>query len=330
MRSEVVTLNEKRNVTLTIYLQDTGMDGALPSLRPGMLVLPGGGYTHCSHREADPVAAAYLQAGYHAFVLRYSVKEDAAWPNPLEDYEQAMEYIRTHADQWGLYADKVAVIGFSAGGHLAACAATMARNKPNAAILGYAVAGSDVQGCLASAPDAIAAVDHNTCPCFLMHTRNDFTVPVDNTIRFMLELAKHDVAFESHIYAYGPHGYSTCDSSIQTIDDTLCPRVPNWVPDSIGWLRDVFGALTRSGMEQPKCPLRMTGNYEKHLSVTCTVGHLLDNPQSRAILRSAVPSFPEDNPMYRKLRLCDLLRFGGVPQQLVDALDTQLKQIENL
>lgn len=330
MRSEVVVLNAQRNVTLTLYLQDIGMDGALPSRRPGILVLPGGGYTHCSHREADPVASAYLQAGYHAFVLRYSVKEHAAWPNPLEDYEQAMQYIRGHASQWGLYEDKVAVIGFSAGGHLAACAATMAKNKPNAAILGYAVASSDVKGCLASAPDAIAAVDRNTCPCFLMHTRNDFTVPVDNTIRFMLELSKHDVAFESHIYAYGPHGYSTCDSSIQTVDDTLCSRVPNWVPDSIGWLRDVFGALTRAGMEKPKCPLRMTGNGEATLSVTCTVGYLLDNPRSLALLRAAVPDFPEDNPMYRKLRLCDLMRFGGIPQQQIDALDAQLRQIDHV
>jgi acetyl esterase/lipase len=330
MKCETVVLNAERNVTLTIYLQDISPDKRVPAMRPGILVLPGGGYYRCSDREADPVALSYLQAGYHAFILRYSVAQHNAWPNPLDDYEQAMEYIRSHAQQWGLIDDKIAVIGFSAGGHLAACAATMSKNRPNAAILGYAVAGTDVWGCLPSAPDAIAAVDRNTCPCFLMHTRNDFTVPVDNSIRFMLELAKHDVAFESHIYAFGPHGYSTCDSSIQPHGDHLCDRVANWVPDSIGWLRDVFGELTANGMSHPICPMRMNGNGEATLSVTCTISHLLQHPQGKQALLEIAPNQPLDNPLYGKLRLCDLLRFGGFSQEKIDAVDHQLQKIENI
>ena len=62
----------------------------------------------------------YLKAGYQTFILRYSVREDAAWPTPLDDYEQAMELIRSKAEDWNLYPDKIAVIGFSAGA--AACA----------------------------------------------------------------------------------------------------------------------------------------------------------------------------------------------------------------
>ena len=70
--------------------------------------------------------------------MRYSIKEDAKWPNPLEDYEEAMELIRSKSEEWNVYEDKIALIGFSAGGHLAASAATMSINRPNAAILGYA------------------------------------------------------------------------------------------------------------------------------------------------------------------------------------------------
>ena len=58
--------------------------------RPAILVIPGGGYQYCSVREADPVAFAYLRAGYQAFVLNYSVGKHAVWPNPLQDVEQAL------------------------------------------------------------------------------------------------------------------------------------------------------------------------------------------------------------------------------------------------
>ena len=119
MEKEVIVLNEARKVTLTAYLQDVeGEFGNIPK-RPGILVLPGGGYQMCSDREADPVAFPYLKAGYQVFVLRYSVKKDALWPQPLEDYDAAMDLIRSRAQEWKLYPDKIAVIGFSAGGHLA-------------------------------------------------------------------------------------------------------------------------------------------------------------------------------------------------------------------
>lgn len=78
---------------------------------------------------------AYLKAGYDAFILRYSVGENHKWPEPLEDYEDAMEYIANHAEEWNVLADKIAVVGFSAGGHLAGAAATIAKHKPAAVYL---------------------------------------------------------------------------------------------------------------------------------------------------------------------------------------------------
>ena len=138
---------------LTAYLQPVGGEFAPLARRPAVLVLPGGGYRMCSDREADPVALAYLQAGFQAFVLRYATGAQAAWPHPLEDYEAAAALIRSHAEDWTLYPDKLAVIGFSAGGHLAACAAAMAGQRPNAAILGYPVIDKDtVEAYLPGAP----------------------------------------------------------------------------------------------------------------------------------------------------------------------------------
>ena len=92
MKTIEVTLNEKRNVRLTAFIQDVGKEYRNITKRPGVLVIPGGGYMFCSDREAEPVALAYLNAGYDAFILRYTINEVGSWPDPLQDYEDAMEY----------------------------------------------------------------------------------------------------------------------------------------------------------------------------------------------------------------------------------------------
>lgn len=350
MITEKLVLNQQRNVTLTAYLQDVG--GEFPNIpkRPAILVLPGGGYMMCSDREADPVALAYLQAGFQAFVLRYSVGEHALWPNPLDDYEQAMALIRDNAQKWNLYADKVAVIGFSAGGHLAGAAATMAKNKPDAAILGYpAVEGETIRACEATAPDVVAAVNNETVPCFVFATRNDDIVPISNTLSFTAALAKYGVGFESHIYAYGPHGFTVCNSSVLAPGTPICPRAADWVADSIAWLQDVLGDFGQGAMTEPKCGRRVNDDYEPFLSVDCTVAHLMSNAQSRAILAPMMaaakerrqqlsgeeaPTEPENGEdiatgLGSKMTLRSALNYGQTPAEVVRQLDEALRKIPN-
>lgn len=347
MEKEVIVLNEARKVTLTAYLQDVeGEFGNIPK-RPGILVLPGGGYQMCSDREADPVAFPYLKAGYQVFVLRYSVKKDALWPQPLEDYDAAMDLIRSRAQEWKLYPDKIAVIGFFAGGHLAGAAATMAKNRPAAAILGYAVLNEDVKGCNKSAPSVVDAVDDDTCPCFLFASRTDNLVPIANTIEFMQALDRHDISFESHVYAYAPHGFSTCDSSVQDKDTSMCDRIPDWVADSIGWLKDVLGDFGKGSMTKPVCGHYASGDREAYLSVDCTMGLLMSNPKAMAILGDVLGgmmggSSAQSNPMtedmdqadimavVKKMKLRDALAYGSTSAETVEALDARLRQIENI
>lgn len=346
---EKIILNEQRNVTLTAFLQDVG--GEFPNInkRPAILVLPGGGYRMCSEREADPVALAYLQAGYQAFVLRYSVQEHALWPNPLNDYEQAMELIRGKAEEWNLYPDKVAVIGFSAGGHLAGSAATLAKNKPNAAILGYPVTeGATARACEATAPDLVSAVDSTTSPCFVFATRNDNLVPISNTINFVAALAENGISFESHIYAYGPHGFSVGNSGVMAPEASICNRAADWVNDSIQWLKDILGDFGEGKMTEPRCSRRVNDDCEEFLSVDCTITHLMANEQARAILAPMMAAAQEkmaekygdkmpkqsetQNPalgLGAKMTLRSALAFGNVPQQMVEQLNAALKQIKN-
>ena len=190
MKTQEIILNENRNVTLTAYIQE--VDGEFGfSRRPAMLVIPGGGYAMCSDREADPVAMAYLKAGYQAFVLRYTCTPKGKWPLPLEDYEQAMARIEEHADEWHLDKSRIAVVGFSAGGHLAACAATVAEHKPAAAVLVYPAILKDIcDMCQPGMPYPHEHVTAQTCPCFLVAARDDRTVDISNTLRMELALAE--------------------------------------------------------------------------------------------------------------------------------------------
>lgn len=341
MKLEKIQLNEARSVSLTAYIQETGGEFSNIQRRPALLILPGGGYQFCSRREADPVAMPYLAAGYQVFILDYSVKEDAVWPNPLNDYEEAMSLIRKNKDVWHLYADKVAVIGFSAGGHLAACAATMSRNRPNAAILGYALMGEDVKGCNPTAPNAIAAVDRKTSPCFLFSSRTDGVVPVKNSILFMEALMESDVAFESHVYAYGPHGFSTGNSAVDL--NAACSRTKNWVSDSIAWLTDLFGDFCREGgMTPPACPPSINGNGRDFLSMDCTFGYVWQNPEGKAVLRDFLTQAQVETPaemeidlsnpplLFHSLKINDLMELGKIPPAQSAALAERLEGIRNL
>ena len=272
MKTETITLNETREASLTAYIQE--VDGEFGfSKRPAMLVIPGGCYAMCSDREADPVAMAYLKAGYQAFVLRYTCTPKGKWPLPLEDYEQARALIEEHADDWHLDKARIAVVGFSAGGHLAACAATVAQHKPAAAVLVYPAILKDICDlCQPGMPYPHEHVIAQTCPCFLVAARDDRTVDISNTLRMELALAEKGVAFESHIYSYGGHGFSTGEDWINT--NSVCPRLPRWVPDSIEWLGEVMGKLTRGGFTEPVSAGSMNGNFAPVLSADCTLSHL--------------------------------------------------------
>ena len=239
MEQSRLILNEERNVSLTCYIQPVGGEYWGMTKRPAMIILPGGGYQYCSDREADPVAFPYLQAGYQVFILRYSLNENAVWDNPLKDYDQAYETICENAEKWFVDTDRIAVIGFSAGGHLAASAAVSAKHRPRAAILGYPVITTTIPW-NKSAPDPSKLVDDKTCPCFVFASRNDGTVPIQDSLNFLSALNEKGIPFETHIYSYANHGFSTCEPQINN-RDWCCNRTADWVRDSIEWLRETVG-----------------------------------------------------------------------------------------
>lgn len=341
LKQQEIILNQERKVRLSVMIQAVG-GGAFPELhkRPGVLILPGGGYSMCSNREAEMVAYPYLQAGYHAFVLRYSVGKHNAWPNPLNDYEQAMELIYSHAEEWNVLTEKMALIGFSAGGHLAACAATMSKYRPQAAILGYAALSREsADMCQPGMPVPGEHVDEKTCPMFLFATRDDNIIPVQDTVDFEKALIGYGIMFESHIYAFGQHGFSTGVEHLNA--GSLCSRTKHWVSDSIEWLQDVLGVLQTNGMAQPVCLGKINGDWEEMLSVDCTVGHLKkQGGQAQQVVRetlfvldAAAAEMTGNNTIietvYGKMKLRDLMVMTGQPQADIVRLDEDLKKIVN-
>lgn len=239
MEKVFMTLNEERNVTLTGYLQQVGGEFSVQK-RPAMMVFPGGGYQMLSDREADPVALAYSRAGYQTFVLRYSLKDKGAWPCPLEDYENAMEIVKKNADEWGVDVNKISVVGFSAGGHLAACAATIAKTKPAAAVLVYPVILKEIADlCQEGLPLPNEYVSPSTSPCFIASVADDKTASVDNSLMMSLALSQNGVPFETHVYSFGDHGFSTGEDWL--LLKPACARIGNWVDDSLSWLAEQLG-----------------------------------------------------------------------------------------
>ena len=344
MEYEKIILNRERNVTLTAMVQGVGGEFRGIEARPAVLVIPGGGYMFCSDREADPVAMPYLKAGYHAFILRYSVGADAAWPQPLNDYEQAMSLIRERAEQWHVIPDKIAVIGFSAGGHLAGAAATMSVNRPNAAILGYAVLRRDTALEIGTDnPGIVEHVDERTCPCFLFATRTDSVVPIQNTLDMMNALNRFQTSFECHIYPYGPHGFSTGDSSIQGAETVFPRRAENWVVDSIAFLRDLFGDFGSLGMTEPKLRSHVNDDGMAWLSLDCSIARIFGNPEARRVLAPTIekmrqqiqPFSPEmsfEDMMHAlgKMTLRNLLAERGIDTERFAELNAALGQIPNI
>ncbi|HBG75409.1 alpha/beta hydrolase [Eubacteriales bacterium mix99] len=256
--------------TLTTYLLDDIAQSNFRPKRASVLICPGGAYRFVSDREAEPVAMRFLAAGFDAFILRYRVAPSARYPEPLLDLFRAMWLIRENAAKWNLDPDRIAVCGFSAGGHLAASLGVFWEspelraaigmpegiNQPDALILGYPVItsgahahkGSFVNLLGENAPEEIwnkmsleFQVNKSTPPSFLWHTFSDQAVPVENSLCFVRALNQQGIPFELHVFPEGPHGLSLCDKETAVGNPSLInDHTAKWMPLCLEWLGRQF------------------------------------------------------------------------------------------
>lgn len=214
--------------TLTAYLRED------PAPAPAILICPGGGYENlCERAEGEPIARRFNELGFQAFVLDYRIAPDR-FPAPLHDGIRALQMIRKNAAEWNVIPDRVAVCGFSAGGHLCGMLGTIgmqiapeigidpADAKPDGLILSYAVLsmlppnqhtgsrlnllGEDAPEDLCRLCSPIFQVNGSTPPAFVWQTFHDSQVPYPNAIEFSKALMDRNIPCELHIYPLGDHG----------------------------------------------------------------------------------------------------------------------------
>lgn len=232
------------SATLTCYVQDATSE--LPALEtcPAALILPGGAYCYCSDREAEPVALAYMQAGFNAFVLRYTTSGECpsseVFQHALPEAEEALKYLRTNSAELHIDPGKIAVVGFSAGGHLAAALGTIGCSRPNALILGYAGFTISMDNLGINAPALLDKVDDKTPPSFLFSTQGDRLVPAMGSLTFALKLAEQKIPYELHVFAYGDHGASLGTESVANASAPANEDVIPWVGMSVKFLKHIF------------------------------------------------------------------------------------------
>ncbi len=220
--------------TLEVYRPDESN-----ATEAAVVICPGGGYSVVVFEgEGVTTAKEFARKGVTAFVLKYRLPEDTLQINktiaPLQDAQQAIKLIRERADEWGLNENKIGIMGFSAGGHLASTAATHFDTvhienpeetsvRPDFQILVYPVISMQEELTHKGSKDELLGenpsqemvdlysnelqINENTPPAYITHTADDGVVVVENSIQYYQQLLKHNVPAEMHLYPTGNHGF---------------------------------------------------------------------------------------------------------------------------
>lgn len=273
MRNEQIKIQVEgsgKDVCLETYILGDVMDGARNRKTPLVLICPGGGYAMTSNREAEPIALQFNSMGYQAAVSRDSCAP-AVYPTALCEVAQSVKLIREHAEDWNVDAEKIIVMGFSAGGHLAASYGVFWNElwltekmqcdkqllKPNGLVLCYPVISSkeeiahqdSIKNLLGeSYPEMKEQVSledkvgKHTPKTFLWHTFTDPVVPFWNSFRFAEALGKAGVPMEYHLYPQGGHGLSLANEQTANEEGKGVEKVcQSWVPLLRSWMLENFG-----------------------------------------------------------------------------------------
>lgn len=265
---EIVKIDNNAFFT-TYFLEPLERDGYTPVKRPLLLILPGGAYRYVSPRESEPVALRANTAGFHAIVLNYTVlpqKPDLILEDLLKEVGFCLDWAAEHAEQYLLDMEQVSVMGFSAGGHLAAWSSIRFANRFKKAILAYAAVGFTAETMRQAAADRvkgfaegkgltdeekilfdgmlrlfrlspIEALSEDVPPTFLFSTMDDTLVPVVQSFRYAERLLKKGVPCEAHFFEKGGHGLSLANELTACFPEQLSPRVAPWFDTAMSWLK---------------------------------------------------------------------------------------------
>ena len=288
---------DRNDVTLTTYVSLPDPGWPFPtSPRPGIIICPGGAYMNLSESEGAPIALELAARGFQAFVLHYSVgsrvsdPNQARYPAQLIDLAKAVVMLREYASEWNLDPELLAVMGFSAGGHLCASYATHWHEpwlsgsvgasadllRPSAVVLGYPITNYTLQTNAFPEPipmmiesnrtlfgkvspsqqelDQLSPCLHvteNTPPVFLVHATDDGLVPVGNSLCMAQALSQAAIPYELHIFQQGDHGFANAHPMDRPWEAHRNRACAAWIDLVHTWLLKQFSPET---MESPLPP----------------------------------------------------------------------------
>ncbi|MBE6584204.1 MAG: alpha/beta hydrolase [Ruminococcaceae bacterium] len=254
-----------------VYLETFVTDKVGEYKRSALLVIPGGGYgCVCADREGYPIAQAFMPHGYNAFVLHYTVGRRDKFPCQLIEAARAIKHIKDNAERYNIDPERLFVVGFSAGGHLAASTGVLWKipevcesvemprgyNKPRGVMLIYPVISARLKHHFGSFQNLWCCdepteeqkartsieenVDADSAPAFVMHTADDPSVDVRNALLLGEAYSRAGVPFEMHIYPHGPHGIALANSLTDRGNpDFNNERIAEWVRLAAEWANEL-------------------------------------------------------------------------------------------
>ena len=278
LKEEIQVAGSQEYARLTTYLLDVTQKFSVLA-RPLILVCPGGGYNHTSEREGEIVALQFNAMGYHAAVLDDSCAP-AVFPTALLELTKSVAYLRANAQQWQIDPDRIAVLGFSAGGHLAASLGvfwntewfakilreapihlTPEMIRPNALILAYPVITSGEFAHRGSF-DVLLGEERSkdefwlekmslekqdlsdVPPVFIWHTSFDQSVPLENSLLLFTELVKARKPVEYHVFPGDVHGISLADWRTWSAERAMDTPAVQWIGLVHTWLNNWWHSVS--------------------------------------------------------------------------------------
>ncbi len=261
-------LNGGDDVLLYSYCPDNFDEWSMGRKRKTILILPGGGYKFISQREAEPIALQYLKEDFNVFILAYTVKQKPVLHplNPVDEVFASILYIKRNAEKYNVDIDHISILGFSAGGHLAASAGLFYQDETYSKLLNCDIDELKFKGLLLAYPvisltnythlatcnirtngnkeliDKFSIEKHITKkfpPTFIWSTFEDDNVSPLNSVMLIEQLIKNNVRVEFHLYPEGHHGLSlaneiTCSKN----NPDKYESVHTWIENSIRFIKD--------------------------------------------------------------------------------------------
>lgn len=256
--------NPEKPATIRSYI----LDCPEQKKRPAVIICPGGGYEGLSSHEGEPIALKFNSAGFHAFVLEYSVAP-MRFPAALLELSKAVAMVRAASEKYQIDSEAIIVCGFSAGGHLAASLGVYwhegfiqrflgfdnNENEPNGLILCYPVISNkdgllhlgSMQNLLGNSPDEkeieLFSLEDNANelvpPTFIWHTYDDDVVSVGNSLTFATALKQYDILTELHIFPHGEHGLGLSSNRSASFLGEIISPCEKWSDMAIRFINEL-------------------------------------------------------------------------------------------